>query len=489
MSGNTHQAFLEDILAHPDDDAPRLIFADWLEDEGDSDRAEFIRVQVERARLPEWDARQVRLRLREQELIKARGHEWKQDLPHLDGFTWGDFRRGFMATARFDSFEVLEEQATECWSVAPVEAVSISWPGQHATAERIPPLTGLQELSLDTTPYDPAEVERLAAAPLLSTLRVLNAAHSNLGVDGFRLLAASPYLGNLKALRLPANSIGNGGIDALLNAGSLTSLRELDLSNEGSPGRYREDPYIDAGGLAALATWAGLSGLGCLNLSGNDVGRTGLQELLGSAHIIGLKELVLRDCGFVGQAMLEFGFARTGLQLDVLDLGWNMLQDFGAENLAGAACLRELKVLTLDRCEIHSAGALELARASFLSSLRVMNVNNNSFGPEGVKALVKANPPRLHTLSLFNNDLGAEGASHLAESPASERLLELDLSQNRLEPSDAEAILDSPHLRNLLILRLNYNVISMEQAEKLARSPSAKRLPVVEIRPEDDIPF
>lgn len=39
-------AFLEDILAHPDDDTPRLIFADWLEEEGgDSERAEFIRVQ------------------------------------------------------------------------------------------------------------------------------------------------------------------------------------------------------------------------------------------------------------------------------------------------------------------------------------------------------------------------------------------------------------------------------------------------------------
>ena len=65
MSDNLARGFLEDITAHPDDDAPRLIFADWLEEKGDSDRAEFIRVQIERARLPAWDARQVRLRLRE----------------------------------------------------------------------------------------------------------------------------------------------------------------------------------------------------------------------------------------------------------------------------------------------------------------------------------------------------------------------------------------------------------------------------------------
>ncbi len=44
-------AFLADIIANPDDDAPRLIFADWLEDNGEGDRAEFIRVQCELDRL------------------------------------------------------------------------------------------------------------------------------------------------------------------------------------------------------------------------------------------------------------------------------------------------------------------------------------------------------------------------------------------------------------------------------------------------------
>lgn len=41
------RAFLDDIIAHPADDTPRLVYADWLDDEGRSERAEFIRVQVE----------------------------------------------------------------------------------------------------------------------------------------------------------------------------------------------------------------------------------------------------------------------------------------------------------------------------------------------------------------------------------------------------------------------------------------------------------
>jgi len=43
------QALLRTILEHPDDDAPRLVYADWLEERGDPDqgaRAYFIRRQI-----------------------------------------------------------------------------------------------------------------------------------------------------------------------------------------------------------------------------------------------------------------------------------------------------------------------------------------------------------------------------------------------------------------------------------------------------------
>ena len=39
--------FIEAICADPDDDAPRLVFSDWLEEHGNIDRAEFIRIQCE----------------------------------------------------------------------------------------------------------------------------------------------------------------------------------------------------------------------------------------------------------------------------------------------------------------------------------------------------------------------------------------------------------------------------------------------------------
>ncbi len=104
-----HPGFLQDILVHPEDDTPRLVYADWLDEnagtvictndscgnpapgwntfypcrvcrgtgrvsDGRAERAEFIRVQCELARIPEcqWcglpTCRYIALRRREREL-------------------------------------------------------------------------------------------------------------------------------------------------------------------------------------------------------------------------------------------------------------------------------------------------------------------------------------------------------------------------------------------------------------------------------------
>ena len=45
------EALVRSILAAPADDAPRLVYADWLDEQGRAGDAEFIRVQCELARL------------------------------------------------------------------------------------------------------------------------------------------------------------------------------------------------------------------------------------------------------------------------------------------------------------------------------------------------------------------------------------------------------------------------------------------------------
>jgi uncharacterized protein (TIGR02996 family) len=481
------RSFLETILAYPDDDAPRLVFADWLEEEGDSSRAEFIRVQVERARLPDWDARQVRLRLRERALLEEHRLKWTWEVPYLEGVTWEGFRRGFMAEATFASFAVLKEKASACWAAAPVEAVTVRWPRQEEVGKGIAPIPGLRELSITGQLVDHSDVVRLARLPLLSTLRALNVRNCNLGGEGFRRLVASPHLGSLTALRVPGNAVGSRAVRALFDAASLTSLAELDLAEAGSYGRtrrygrYREDPVLEAPDLAALAGWPGMARLRSLTLSGNDARRRGLRALLRSPHVTGLKELTLRTNGLDGRAMQEFGAARPELKLDVLDLGDNLLGDVGASDLALAPCLAELKALELDRCEMGLSGARWLVNAPFLDSLRRLNVNDNSFGPEGLYRLLEKKPPFLHTLQMVGNDLGDEGAAHLAESPGSAGLLDVNLAQNDLGDQAAQSLAKSKHLKNLLVLRLQDNGIGESAAASLGRSALGKRLAVLEM--------
>ena len=81
------QAFLAEILAAPDDDTPRLIWADWLEEQGDP-RAEFIRVQCAAARLPAWDVRRRELELRAWQLWRVHHPQWLAALPKLEGARW-----------------------------------------------------------------------------------------------------------------------------------------------------------------------------------------------------------------------------------------------------------------------------------------------------------------------------------------------------------------------------------------------------------------
>src|SRR5687767_4751664 len=50
MSG-TEQAFFDAIARAPDDHEARAVYADWLEEVGDADRAEYIRLEAELHRI------------------------------------------------------------------------------------------------------------------------------------------------------------------------------------------------------------------------------------------------------------------------------------------------------------------------------------------------------------------------------------------------------------------------------------------------------
>src|SRR5439155_17246775 len=81
------EALRRAILDHPDDDTARLVYADALEDVGESARAAFVRSQVELARLPDYDPFAVRCRTHHRDVVT--GGLWALELPALpDGLDW-----------------------------------------------------------------------------------------------------------------------------------------------------------------------------------------------------------------------------------------------------------------------------------------------------------------------------------------------------------------------------------------------------------------
>jgi uncharacterized protein (TIGR02996 family) len=93
----TEEAFLKDIEAHPEDDTPRLIYADWLSDRDDPVRAargEFIRLQCRLARLPADDPGRPALAARERELLSEFEAEWLG--PDVSPELGWVFERGFV---------------------------------------------------------------------------------------------------------------------------------------------------------------------------------------------------------------------------------------------------------------------------------------------------------------------------------------------------------------------------------------------------------
>src|SRR5213592_2553115 len=90
-------ALLEAVFARPADDAPRLVYADWLDEHGEPAQAAFIRAQVELARTdPNTD---------EHDRVAERLYAlWDDLLGELGpvaagaGLLMSDYRRGFPAT-------------------------------------------------------------------------------------------------------------------------------------------------------------------------------------------------------------------------------------------------------------------------------------------------------------------------------------------------------------------------------------------------------
>jgi uncharacterized protein (TIGR02996 family) len=195
---------LADVLANPDDDGPRLVFADWLVQHGDK-RGELITTQcaLERA----TGAARAKLVNRASDLLYRHGTWLREALDIVRGV---ETRRGFIYAINAKA-PVFAKHAAPLFDREPIEELRVIDPSARdlATLALAPHLAKLRSLVL----LEPVRLDTIAHATQL------------------RALLASPHLARIRALdlRLTVGADAEASVHAGIGSLALHALASLKL--------------------------------------------------------------------------------------------------------------------------------------------------------------------------------------------------------------------------------------------------------------------
>lgn len=288
------------IHESPGDDLPRLAYADWLEENGEVEHAEFIRVEVALSHTDREDPGWLPLFRRELDLIRAHKDAW-----------FGVWRSQWIHYELHRGF--IEELSTSIpGSVMP----HLDWLFSHHSLldlrvigklEEVRPLLHhpvasiLARLSIDSPQsswslWDPG---RLGRVHLNDRPLVLSFAGHRAGPEFIDDLLASPHLGRLSWLNLSGNALALKGIGTLLDQleafPRLKTLRLAGTTLESSGRRRRITPNIDDFGVITLANHPAATQLEQLDIENNGVTGPAVEALLESQSLRHIKRLNIGD--------------------------------------------------------------------------------------------------------------------------------------------------------------------------------------------------
>jgi uncharacterized protein (TIGR02996 family) len=500
-------ALLAAIAAHPDDDTPRLVYADWLDEHkpdrvpspaaGPSARAEFIRVQCRLAAGAFADRDYPELLEREADLaawLNTHDPDQNPDLYDLifdgefDGGEWGVYRRGFVEVLDFDEYGD-DPAATMDNLVAAVEDGFAKCPGRtlrlrDAMAEEIVRLAEhkvferLRGLYLDdlSEGSEDESVAAIADSPRAAGLRRLYL-ELTVDVDGCAALAESRHLTNLESLAI-GFPIPTRALKKFDGVRWFQNLRRLHL-------------WLGRDALRVLSDLPPMPWLVSLTLGARFApSPASLRQFAASDAFPNLAHLDLSDLCLSADHLPLLTRGRWPLRH--LRLAGNEIRKAGAEAVADAAFARTLRVLDLRGCGITAGGVQALADCPALAGLRHLHLAENPIGPGGLEALA-ASPhlrklrvldlaqtntargpvgardvaafldalamPELRHLKLDLLPVGLRGAKVLATGPTFANLTRLDLTECALGEAGTKAVVASNTLANLVVLDLSGNKV------------------------------
>jgi uncharacterized protein (TIGR02996 family) len=241
------EAFLRAIFDAPDDDTPRLVYADWLEEHGQEIAAQAIRLSVEWFRWPVGLHQRVALH-EESERFQAHHPEIVKELARVVRWPIDEPRYGLipLTVAELSDHLTVRQRSIRCpwWfgsdtlfvrggghrvidatpfdtafnTLAFQKVVELHMPGE------LVPVTGTVTDDTGSVTEYPVFEERIV--PIITTagvealakhrgsrrLTLLDLTNNNLGNDALRFLARSPHLDRLKRLTIAEGNTFRGRV-------------------------------------------------------------------------------------------------------------------------------------------------------------------------------------------------------------------------------------------------------------------------------------
>ncbi len=416
----SHDAFLHAIHANPADDLPRLVYADWLEENRDASRAEFIRVQCELASIDAIDPHRAALEDREHALLTEYEDRWLgKSRPEM---TEWEFARGFVQSLTADPYGVsdafLHEHTAEIGTLLATDftkANNSSW-SYHITHA---------DCSGWVDPIDFLAHIFQSGWPRLKSLELLR-------LDGYSNIAnmfwVSPLRDQLKHLAFGGrgNTVGE-------------TIDETEF----------------------LELFAGRS---LESLTAYDCGLTGDGLGYFLAAFAKLKQLDVSDNPIAPDAWRAFVRADPAIRLERLDVSGTPLAGISLERVIGSRACENLTQLEMNRCGSARANMVTVANSRFWMQATELRAHGGTIPASTLEPLcLVQGPPSLRLLDLDDNYLRTEGVRMLCEAPWADGLTWLSLSRNYLDDVSLQVLAQSGRFPHLSTLHLSHNNLDQDK--------------------------